>query len=187
MTLLEPACQITVFRYRITLAIFSIINGKQLLSGHPLALPSMMVLEDLTKPISSLPVFFFLLKIVSSFHYKLIWQSFYDDPTPEPPPPKPCKEHLDVGVIIDSSNSIKQEDYKSCRDYIKRLAERLQISEEGTHIAILLYSFEAHTWHRLVRKAVKLHSGAPLSCYFQWLCKQTRILLTQNGNLLQVD
>ncbi|KAL9969288.1 hypothetical protein ACROYT_G021487 [Oculina patagonica] len=24
----------------------------------------------------------------------------------EPPPPKPCKEHLDVGVIVDSSNSI---------------------------------------------------------------------------------
>ncbi|XP_020630779.1 von Willebrand factor-like [Orbicella faveolata] len=69
-------------------------------------------------------------------------------PTPEPPPPEPCKEHLDVGVIIDSSNSISQRDYNITRQYIVQLAERLEISEAGTHMAILLYSFEAHTWHR---------------------------------------
>ena len=113
----------------------------------------MLVLEDLTKTVSLLHVFF-LLKIVSSFHYVLIWQRFFDDPTPEPPAPKPCKEHLDVGVIIDSSNSISKGDYKKCLEYIEQLAERLQISEAGTHMAILLYSFEAHTWHRLVKKAV---------------------------------
>ncbi|XP_078375646.1 coadhesin-like isoform X1 [Oculina patagonica] len=66
----------------------------------------------------------------------------------EPPPPKPCKEHLDVGVIIDSSNSISTGDYSIARRYIIQLAERLDISEAGTHMAILLYSWEAHTWHR---------------------------------------
>jgi len=69
-------------------------------------------------------------------------------PTPEPPPPKPCNEHLDVVVIIDSSNSISPRDYNIARQYIVQLAERLEISEKGTHMAILLYSFEAHTWHR---------------------------------------
>ena len=81
---------------------------------------------------------------------------FCEGPTPEPPPPKPCKEHLDVGVIIDSSNSISEPDYRSARQYIKLLAERLQISEAGTHMAILLYSWEAHTWHRLVDEAAEL-------------------------------
>ena len=71
-----------------------------------------------------------------------------EGPTPEPPPPKPCKENLDVGVIIDSSNSIKHQDYIIARNYIIRLARRLEISEGGTHMAILLYSWEAHTWHR---------------------------------------
>ena len=85
---------------------------------------------------------------------------FCEGPTPEPPPPKPCKEHLDVGVIIDSSNSISEPDYRSARQYIKLLAERLQISEAGTHMAILLYSWEAHTWHRLVNKAGELKSRA---------------------------
>ena len=85
---------------------------------------------------------------------------FFEGSTPEPPPPKPCKEHLDVGVIIDSSNSISQQDYDIARQYIVQLAERLEISEAGTHMAILLYSWEAHTWHRLVNKAGELKSGA---------------------------
>jgi len=71
-----------------------------------------------------------------------------EPPPTEPPPPTPCKEHLDVGVIIDSSNSIKPGDYTTVQRYIVELAERLEVSEAGTHIAILLYSFEAHMWHR---------------------------------------
>ncbi|XP_066028698.1 coadhesin [Pocillopora verrucosa] len=67
---------------------------------------------------------------------------------PPPPPPKPCKEHLDVGVIVDSSNSISSVDYNRARDYLVRLAQRLEVSEAGTHMAILLYSWEAHLWHR---------------------------------------
>nr|XP_058952512.1 coadhesin-like [Pocillopora verrucosa]XP_058952513.1 coadhesin-like [Pocillopora verrucosa]XP_058952514.1 coadhesin-like [Pocillopora verrucosa]XP_058952515.1 coadhesin-like [Pocillopora verrucosa]XP_058952516.1 coadhesin-like [Pocillopora verrucosa] len=69
-------------------------------------------------------------------------------PTPLPSPPKPCKEHLDVGVIVDSSNSISSVDYNRARDYLVRLAQRLEVSEAGTHMAILLYSWEAHLWHR---------------------------------------
>ena len=88
--------------------------------------------------------------IISSFYQSSNLPIFclYKGPT-EPPPPKPCKEHLDVGVIIDSSNSIYTGDYRTARQYIIQLAERLQISEAGTHMAILLYSWEAHTWHRL--------------------------------------
>ena len=101
---------------------------------------------------------FFFLIIVSSFQqsFNLPTCRFFEGPTPEPPPPKPCKEHLDVGVLIDSSNSISRGDYDIARLYIKQMANRLQISEAGTHMAILLYSWEAHTWHRLVDKAVEL-------------------------------
>ena len=77
---------------------------------------------------------------------------YHQGPTspPPPPPPKPCKEHLDVGVIVDSSNSISSVDYNRARDYLVRLAQRLEVSEAGTHMAILLYSWEAHLWHRSV-------------------------------------
>lgn len=75
---------------------------------------------------------------------------YHQGPTPEPPPPKPCREHLDVGVIVDSSNSISPGDYNIARDYLVRLAQRLEVSEAGTHMAILLYSWEAHLWHRSV-------------------------------------
>ena len=67
-----------------------------------------------------------------------------------PPPPPPCKEHLDVGIILDSSNSIAPVDYQKALDFLQRLVDRLQISERGTHMAILLYSWEAHTVHKYV-------------------------------------
>ncbi|KAM7452303.1 hypothetical protein ABFA07_000467 [Porites harrisoni] len=65
-----------------------------------------------------------------------------------PPPPRPCREHLDVGVIIDSSNSIKPYDYAKARRFLQSLARRLQASEAGSHMALILYSWEAHTYHR---------------------------------------
>ncbi|XP_074625789.1 coadhesin-like [Acropora palmata] len=65
-----------------------------------------------------------------------------------PPPPPPCKEHLDVGIILDSSNSIAPVDYQRALAFLQRLVDRLQISERGTHMAILLYSWEAHTIHK---------------------------------------
>ncbi|CAH3177156.1 unnamed protein product [Porites evermanni] len=65
-----------------------------------------------------------------------------------PPPPPPCKEYLDVGVIIDSSNSIHPTDYGKAKSFLQGLVSRLEISEPGTHMAILLYSWEAHTFYR---------------------------------------
>ena len=101
---------------------------------------------------------------------------FFEGPTPEPPPPEPCKEHLDVGVIIDSSNSISPGDYNIARGYINKLARRMEISEAGTHMAILLYSWEAHTWHRLVDRVVELRplvyilrTGLPFTYCFHLL------------------
>ena len=97
--------------------------------------------------------------------------SYNQGPTPEPPPPRPCKEHLDVGVIVDSSNSIKIGDYSKARNYLVRLAQRLEISEAGTHMAILLYSWEAHLWHRSVhschtQRTFKFRDEADLSNLF---------------------
>lgn len=67
---------------------------------------------------------------------------------PAPTPPAPCKENLDIGVVIDSSGSIKRNDYQKVKDYVTMLAERMEISEAGTHMAILLYSFEPHVRYR---------------------------------------
>lgn len=71
-------------------------------------------------------------------------------PIPDPALPKPCLEHLDVVVMMESSSRIKPADFYIVRGYLVQLAERLQISEGGTHMAILLFSWEAHPWHRLV-------------------------------------
>ena len=60
-------------------------------------------------------------------------------PTSDRSLPKPCKQHLDVGVIMDSSNNVKPTDYNITRRYLIQLAERLQISENGTHMAIHHY------------------------------------------------
>ncbi|XP_068698433.1 uncharacterized protein [Montipora foliosa] len=65
-----------------------------------------------------------------------------------PPPPPPCKEHLDVGIILDSSSSIQPNDYQRALSFLQSLVDRLDISERGTHMAILLYSWEAHTVYR---------------------------------------
>ena len=73
-------------------------------------------------------------------------------PSGPPPPPRPCKEHLDVGVILDSSNSIKPFDYQKALNFLQSLAQRLQVSEPGSHMAILLYSWEAHTVYRLAAR-----------------------------------
>ena len=73
-------------------------------------------------------------------------------------------EHLDVVVIIESSSRIKPADYDIVRGYLIQLAERLQISEAGTHMAILLYSWEAHAWHRLVPNPL---ASRPLVCKLQ--------------------
>ena len=57
-----------------------------------------------------------------------------------------------MGLVIDSSGSITPSDYSKVRQFVSQLANRLQISEAGTHMAILLYSFEAHVWHRYIQQ-----------------------------------
>ncbi|CAH3032618.1 unnamed protein product, partial [Porites lobata] len=72
-----------------------------------------------------------------------------------PPPPPPCKEYLDVGVIIDSSNSIKPNDYAEARSFLQSLARRLQISEAGSHMALILFE-DPQNINELVQKIGKL-------------------------------
>ncbi|CAH3162635.1 unnamed protein product, partial [Porites evermanni] len=72
-----------------------------------------------------------------------------------PPPPPPCKEYLDVGVIIDSSNSIKPNDYAEARSFLQSLARRLQISEAGSHMALILFA-DPQNINELVQKIGKL-------------------------------
>ena len=68
-------------------------------------------------------------------------------------------------MIIDSSNSIKPNDYAEARSFLQSLARRLQISEAGSHMALILYSWEAHTYHRLVVFSVLYPFDVIMYCY----------------------
>ena len=87
-------------------------------------------------------------------------------------------------MIIDSSNSIKPNDYAEARSFLQSLARRLQISEAGSHMALILYSWEAHTYHRLVVFSMLYPFDVTMYCYLILLrkigCSRKRNELTWN-------
>lgn len=53
---------------------------------------------------------------------------------------KPCVSPVDVAFLMDSSGSIKPPDYQREKDFVKLLADRLDISPNHSRAAIVLYS-----------------------------------------------
>lgn len=51
-----------------------------------------------------------------------------------------CNEALDVGVIIDSSDSITLEDYNLCLQFVADLTKSFKVSAQGTHFGAIVYS-----------------------------------------------
>lgn len=47
---------------------------------------------------------------------------------------------MDVGVVIDSSESIEPNQYKRCLQFVSDLATYLKVSTKGTHFGAILYS-----------------------------------------------
>eukprot|EP00794_Sanderia_malayensis_P005383 gene5383-6056_t len=66
-------------------------------------------------------------------------------PAPAPPPPskiKRCRGRADVGFIVDSSGSLK-DDYDKEKSFVKSVATRFDIREGGSHAGIVLFSGRA--------------------------------------------
>ena len=55
-----------------------------------------------------------------------------------------CNQALDVGVIIDSSESLSREDYNVCLDFVAQLTKSFKVSRQGTHFGAIVYSSNAH-------------------------------------------
>jgi len=59
-----------------------------------------------------------------------------------PPGPlqAPCKAIVDLGFILDSSGSLR-DDYQNEKNFLKSIAEGFSISESGTHASVITFSY----------------------------------------------
>ena len=58
-----------------------------------------------------------------------------------------CKTKVDVGFIVDSSGSIRNEDYVGMKNFVKALSVYMGFSpENGGHMGVVLYSKDARVW-----------------------------------------
>ena len=51
-----------------------------------------------------------------------------------------CNEALDIGVIIDSSDSITLHDYNLCLQFVADLVKHFKVSQQGTHFGAIVFS-----------------------------------------------
>lgn len=51
-----------------------------------------------------------------------------------------CDQALDIGVIIDSSDSITLNDYNLCLQFVADLVKHFDVSEQGTHFGAIVFS-----------------------------------------------
>ncbi|XP_022796157.1 uncharacterized protein LOC111334628 isoform X1 [Stylophora pistillata] len=64
-------------------------------------------------------------------------------PTPPTPKPPVCEQALDIGLIIDASESVKLPNYQLCLQFVANLTEHFKVSQKGTHFGSIVYSSEA--------------------------------------------
>ncbi|XP_068686100.1 uncharacterized protein [Montipora foliosa] len=60
--------------------------------------------------------------------------------TPPPPTPPECKRALDLGLVIDSSDSIHLENYQLCLDFVSNLTTSFMVSKSATHFGAIVFS-----------------------------------------------
>ncbi|XP_078378137.1 uncharacterized protein LOC144661308 isoform X1 [Oculina patagonica] len=54
-----------------------------------------------------------------------------------------CPAPLDIALLIDASGSISRRNFGKFKEFLERLVDRFDISESGTHIALIEYSTDA--------------------------------------------
>ncbi len=64
---------------------------------------------------------------------------------------------MDVGVIMDSSGSVGPENFKTTKDFVRKLVHRYQISPLGTRVGIIAYDLSSH----LAVKFSDVHKQTP--------------------------
>ncbi|KAK3726333.1 hypothetical protein QZH41_008963, partial [Actinostola sp. cb2023] len=52
----------------------------------------------------------------------------------------PCRAIVDLGLLVDGSGSISENNFKKCKKFVKDMAKSFEISESGTHVGIVLFS-----------------------------------------------
>ena len=51
-----------------------------------------------------------------------------------------CKNAIELGVIMDASSSVKRENYRKIKEFVKEFSDEFEISSTGTHMGIIHYS-----------------------------------------------
>lgn len=51
-----------------------------------------------------------------------------------------CDQGLDIAVVIDASESVEKENFDICKQFVAKLTKKFQVSEQGTHFAVIVYS-----------------------------------------------
>ena len=51
-----------------------------------------------------------------------------------------CNQALDIGFVIDSSDSVTLDDYNLCLLFVADLAKYFKVSQKGTHFGAIVYS-----------------------------------------------
>ena len=55
----------------------------------------------------------------------------------------PCEKGIDLGLILDRSKSVRKHNYILLKNNLKMFLDNFNISENGTHVSIILYADKA--------------------------------------------
>ena len=51
----------------------------------------------------------------------------------------PCKEGLDIAILLDKSGSLSKTSFRSSLDFIKKLVEKLHPGRDGDHFGLIIF------------------------------------------------
>ena len=80
-------------------------------------------------------------------------------------PTEPCTQALDVGVIIDASDSVKLKDFQTVLKFVASLTSWFSVSEKGTHFGVIVYSSQAYLHFHFNEATYWTASKLQVSCY----------------------
>ena len=54
--------------------------------------------------------------------------------------PAACLKAMDVGIVLDTSGSVRSENFKKATEFVANLVGHLTISAQGTHVGVISYA-----------------------------------------------
>lgn len=55
-----------------------------------------------------------------------------------------CQKVMDVGIVLDSSSSVRRDNYEHAKDFLIKLVDKLPVSHRMTHLAVIHYNHRAY-------------------------------------------